>query len=232
MKTPDAPAIPVIETDALFAAPADAMRPVLKGVSLRIPNGSRAVLTGANGAGKSTLLKTFAGLLQPLSGRVLINGISVTRHNPDVAFLAQRAAIEWLFPVTVRQVVLAGCFPRLGWLRRLSAHDRQRASYALRLLDLEPLASRPLHTLSGGQRQRVLLARAFCQEAKILLLDEPFAGLDSPNRDILTAFLTNAPSCGFTILMASHDPDGEARDFDILFKIRDGQLEPASLAHK
>jgi ABC-type Mn2+/Zn2+ transport system ATPase subunit len=224
-ETQDKAPPPAVETEALAVAPEDAPRPVVEGVAMRVPRGARAVLAGANGAGKSTLLKTLAGLLPPLAGRALLDGKPAARGNPDVAFLAQRSLVEWNFPVTVRQAVLAGRNARLGWLRRPSAGDREKAALAMRLLGLEPLASRPLHALSGGQRQRVLLARALCQEARILLLDEPFAGLDAASRDILGAFLADAPKHALTVLMATHDAEGEGPGFDLFFKIRDGRLE-------
>ena len=215
---------PVIECSALAVAPQGAIRAVLKNVSFRLSTGSRAALVGSNGSGKTTLLKTLAGLLPPLDGTALIGGVPVAPANHRIAYLAQRPQVEWHFPVTVERTVLAGRYVHLGWFRRPDATDRGIAASALEQMKLTSLAKRPLHALSGGQQQRVFLARALCQGAKVLLLDEPFTGLDSESRKILEAFLENSPA--LTVLMATHELTCATPHFDAFLKIQDGTIQP------
>ena len=219
---PDAPAL---EADGLAVAHPGARRPALAGLSFRVPQGCRAALIGANGSGKSTLLKTLAGLLSPATGAARVLGSPARPGRPEIAYLAQRAAIEWHFPVTVGRLVLAGRFPHRGWFRRPSRDDRDRAAAALERLHLADLADRPIHALSGGQQQRALLARALCQDARVLLLDEPYTGLDAASRDIMEDILFGDGSDALTVLMATHEPEHATARFDLLLAARDGRLE-------
>jgi ABC-type Mn2+/Zn2+ transport system ATPase subunit len=196
---------------------------VLANVSFRLATGSRAALIGSNGSGKTTLLKTLAGLLPPLAGDARIGGVPVAPGNTRVAYLAQRQQVEWHFPVTVEGVALAGRYVHRGWCRRPSVADREKAAHALERMKLGALAKRPLHELSGGQQQRCFLARALCQEADVLLLDEPFTGLDAESRKILEDFLVNAPA--LTVLMATHESAIATLRFDAVFEIRDGTVQ-------
>ena len=172
MPPPDAPAL---EAEGLSVAHPGVRRPALTDVRFAVPQGCRAALLGPNGAGKSTLLRTLAGLLPPVSGAARVLGAPARTGRPEIAYLAQRAAIEWHFPVTVEKLVLAGRFPSRGWFLRTGDTDREKAFAALERLKLADLAGRPIHALSGGQQQRALLARALCQEARVLLLDEPYS---------------------------------------------------------
>ncbi|MDR1818092.1 MAG: ATP-binding cassette domain-containing protein [Puniceicoccales bacterium] len=211
-----------IETRGLAVAPAKGAAPVLDGVALRIPRKCRAALVGANGAGKTTLLRALAGLLPPVAGEILIEGSPATLGNPRLAYLAQRQTLDWNFPVTVRKAVLAGRYPRLGWLRRPTQEDRDKTDAALARMGLSDLALRPLHALSGGQQQRALVARALCQEPSVLLLDEPFSGLDAASGEILDGFIANAPASGLTVLIATHAHEDFLDTFDIVLRIHDG----------
>ncbi|MDR2845280.1 MAG: ATP-binding cassette domain-containing protein [Puniceicoccales bacterium] len=215
---------PAIEADGLAVAPAGVNRPILENITLAVPRGARVALVGANGTGKSTLLKTFSGLLPPLAGHLRVDAAAAACGNPRVAFLAQRHLIEWHFPVTVARAVLAGRYVHLGWLRSPRAADRAKATEAMRRLGLESLASRPLHALSGGQQQRVLIARALCQEATILLLDEPFTGLDADSRSILDDFLDDPANRTLTVVMATHELESIGKRFDQILQIRDGRI--------
>jgi manganese/zinc/iron transport system ATP- binding protein len=187
-------------------------------VSFRLPAGSRAALVGSNGSGKTTLLKTLAGLLRPLAGTAQICGTPAAPGNHRIAYLAQRPQVEWHFPVTVESAVLAGRYVHLGWCRRPGAADREKAAQTLERMKLAPFARKPLHTLSGGQQQRVFLARALCQEAEVLLLDEPFTGLDAESCKIFETFL--ADTTALTVLMATHDK-GTIPRFDAVLEIGD-----------
>lgn len=225
---------PALRTLGLAVAPRGVPRPILDNLDIVITPGCHAALVGANGTGKSTLLRTLAGLIPPLNGKILINGAPATCGTPRVAYLAQRHLIEWSFPVTVRQAVLAGRYPHLGWLHRPGKNDTAKAGQAMRQLGLEPLANRPLDALSGGQQQRVLIARALCQEATLLLLDEPFTGLDDASREILDTFFANDTASGLTLLMATHERADAEKRFDLILEIRNRGIEvlhPCSCPH-
>lgn len=215
---------PALQVSDLAIAPAPGVPPVLHSVNLTVSSGCHVALVGANGTGKTTLLRTLAGVISPAAGQVLLNGTPAACGNPHVAYLAQRHLIEWNFPVTVRQAVLAGRYPHLGWLRRPGKTDRAKADHALAQLGLTPLADRPLDALSGGQQQRVLLARALCQEAAILLLDEPLTGLDQASRAILDDFFARDSARHLTLIMATHDRADAEKRFDLILEIRDQQL--------
>ncbi len=215
---------PALTATSLAISPAPEVPPILHSVNLSISSGCHTALVGANGTGKTTLLRTFAGIISPAAGQVLIDGTPAACGNPRIAYLAQRHLIEWSFPVTVRQAVLAGRYPHLGWLRRPGKSDRAKADNALDQLGLTPLADRPLDALSGGQQQRVLIARALCQEATILLLDEPFTGLDQASREILDDFFSRDDARHLTLIMATHDRADAEQRFDLILEIRDRQL--------
>jgi ABC-type cobalamin/Fe3+-siderophores transport system ATPase subunit len=154
---------------------------VLRDVELALSRGELVALVGPNGAGKSTLLRCLAGLVRPTSGRVSLDGRDV-RHL-DRAAIARRIAVvpqsfEPLFPFTVREIVALGRTPRLGVLGLPTALDLAAVDHAIRDLDLEPLAARPIDRLSGGERQRAVLAMALAQGGDVLLLDEPTVHLD------------------------------------------------------
>lgn len=219
---PDAPAL---EADGLAVAHPGVRRPALAGLNFSVPQGCRAALLGPNGCGKSTLLKTLAGLLHPVTGAARVLGSPARTGRPEIAYLAQRAAIEWHFPVTVGQLVLAGRYPSRGWFARPRQEDRDKALAALERLRLADLTDRPLHALSGGQQQRALLARALCQEARVLLLDEPYTGLDAASREIMESILFGSGSEALTVLMATHEPGHATDRFDLVLAARDGGLE-------
>lgn len=216
---------PALEAEGLAVAHQGARRPALANLAFSIPQGCRAALVGANGSGKSTLLKTLAGLLRPAAGSARVLGTPARTGRPEIAYLAQRAAIEWHFPVTVGQLVLGGRFPAKGWITRPGPGDNTQVSSALERLHLADLAGRPIHALSGGQQQRALLARALCQDAQILLLDEPYTGLDTASREIMETILFGPGSEKLTVLMATHDPDHASDKFDLVLTARDGRLE-------
>ncbi len=177
----------------------------LDDISCDIACGSTTALLGPNGAGKSTLLRAILGW-HPLSAGEIRLGDEHPRHAlPRLAYLPQRHAIDWDFPVTVRGVVAQGRWPALGLFRRPSATDRQRVDQALEELDLGAVADRPVRALSGGQQQRVFLARAVAQGADIFLLDEPFAGLDLCATEELGHLFHTWEMQGRTVLAAVHE---------------------------
>jgi manganese/iron transport system ATP-binding protein len=177
----------------------------LDGVDITIRPGEAVALIGPNGAGKSTLLKAVLGLLPLAGGTMSVFGGPPEQARSRVAYVPQEDALDSEFPVSVLQVALMGRYRSIGWGRHPSAADRNRAIAALDEVGLADQVHRRFGTLSGGQRQRVLLARAVAQEAKLLLLDEPFNGLDSTTTDILIEVLARLRSEGAGVVMSTHD---------------------------
>ena len=181
----------------------------LRNVSFEIPSGRRVALLGPNGAGKTTLFRAAIGLAQPAAG-------SIDLGSDRVAFVPQRLEVDSSFPVTVADVVGMGRYGDLGWFRRFGERDRRLVADALEALEIADLAERRFGDLSGGERQRALLAQAAAQDARVLLLDEPFTGLDAPTRRMLHHKLESWRSDGRTVLVATHDLESASRDFDLV----------------
>ena len=182
--------------------------PALEDVSFRVPTGSFAALIGPNGAGKSTVLRLLLGLVQPTAGRVEVFGHAPGRDERPIGYVPQKVVIPRGFPITVLDVALMGRTGILGPGRRPGAPDRQKALDALAQVGLVDAAKRRFQDLSGGQQQRVLIARALCGEPRLLLLDEPTAGLDSGARARFYALVCDLQHAqGLTLLCATHDLD-------------------------
>ncbi len=192
----------------------------LRDISFTTGCGRTLALIGPNGAGKSTLLHVLAGLLRPAAGSVLWNGSPLAECRHEIAFMPQRTEVDWGFPMTVRQLVEMGRFPALGFWRALRRHDVEIVDKALDALELAPLQHRQIGELSGGQQQRAFLARAMAQEAHILLLDEPFTGLDVPGADSLAALLRSLAAEGRLVVASHHDLSSAARIFDETLLLR------------
>jgi ABC-type Mn2+/Zn2+ transport system ATPase subunit len=189
-------------------------RPALNSVSLSIPHGAQVAVVGPNGAGKSTLFKAMVGLVPVRSGEMLIHGRPAAEYRDPVAYVPQREEVDWRFPVTVSDVVAMGRYGRKRWLRRLSAADREAVHASMERLDIADLAQRPIGELSGGQQQRVFLARALAQEPHVLLLDEPFTGVDLATREATLELLAGLRDRLVTVLVSTHDLDLAAGRFD------------------
>lgn len=181
----------------------------LEEVSLEVPRGVTVALLGPNGAGKTTLFHAAIGLARVESGSIRVAG-------GRVAFVPQRLEVEPSFPVTVADVVRMGRYAEVGWLGRFGELDRDLVARALSELGIEHLARRRFGELSGGERQRSLLAQAAAQDAEIMLLDEPFAGLDAPTHGALRGLLRDWRDRGRTVLVATHDLKRAARDYDLV----------------
>lgn len=178
---------------------------VLWDIDLNIPRACRCAFVGPNGAGKSTLLKGALGLLKPLSGRIRWQGEVFEKMKRQIAYVPQQNQVNWDFPITVRDLVLMGRYPHLGWIRRPQREDHLRADAALEQLNLLPLAKRQISELSGGQRQRAFLARALAQDAEIYVLDEPLAGVDVRSEAEIMGHLKAFQQQGKSILVVHHD---------------------------
>ncbi|MDQ6724754.1 MAG: ABC transporter ATP-binding protein [Actinomycetota bacterium] len=179
--------------------------PVIEGITGRVEAGGSLALIGPNGAGKSTLIKAVLGLVPLLAGTVEVLGQSPAQARGRVAYVPQAEALDRNFPVSAYQVVLMGRYRRIGWIRRPAATDRAAARSALERVGLGDRGDARFGTLSGGQRQRVLLARAIAQEARLLLLDEPFNGVDTASTDLLLHALDGLRADGVAVVMATHD---------------------------
>ncbi len=186
----------------------------LRGIGFAVSCGKTLALIGPNGAGKSTLLHVLAGLLPPVHGTVLWNGTPLRGLRHEIAFMPQRTEVDWSFPLTVRQLVEMGRYTTLGAWKSPGRHDRDIVDKALEALALTPLQQRQIGALSGGQQQRAFLARAMAQEAHILLLDEPFTGLDVPGMESLAALLRALAAEGRLIIASHHDLNTAPRIFD------------------
>lgn len=189
-------------------------RLALESVSLSIPHGAQVALVGPNGAGKSTLFKAMMGLVPLTAGEMLIHGRPACEYRDPVAYVPQREEVDWRFPVTVFDVVAMGRYGRGRWLKRLTDTDRQVARQSLERLGIGGLAQRPIGELSGGQQQRVFLARSLAQEPHVLLLDEPFTGVDISTREATLELLQNLRDQSVTVMVSTHDLDLASARFD------------------
>ncbi|WIM94293.1 ATP-binding cassette domain-containing protein [Actinoplanes oblitus] len=179
--------------------------PVLIGLDLDLRAGERLALTGPNGAGKSTLIKSVLGLAAVLGGAVEVFGRSPGRAGGLCGYVPQAADLDPDFPVTAGQVVLMGRYRRTGWWRPTRAADRRAARAALDRVGLADRAGVRFGLLSGGQRQRVLLARAIVGEAALLLLDEPFNGVDADSQRSILTVLSELTAAGAALILSTHD---------------------------
>ncbi|MBX3096585.1 MAG: metal ABC transporter ATP-binding protein [Fimbriimonadaceae bacterium] len=180
-------------------------QPALWDVDLDLAPGTLTAIVGPNGAGKSTLLKASLGLIPRVAGTVSFFGRPLNAVRNEVAYVPQRANVDWDFPASVHDVALMGTFARLGWFRRPGAAERQRAIDALERVGMADLARRQIGELSGGQQQRVFLARALAQDAQLILLDEPLAGVDAPTETTVMSVLRELVQAGRTVAAVHHD---------------------------
>jgi len=187
---------------------------ILQSLSFDVPHGARVAVVGPNGAGKSTLFKALVGLLPLRSGSIMIHGKPLGHHLDCVAYIPQREEVDWNFPVTVFDVVMMGRFGRQGWLAKPDKADRQVVNRCLEQMGIAGLAGSAISDLSGGQQQRVFLARALAQEPHILLMDEPFTGVDATTQETTLALLNDLRDAHVTALVSTHDLNMAAQRFD------------------
>lgn len=182
----------------------------LDDVTLDIAPGRVCGLLGVNGSGKSTLFKALMGLVRPDSGEIRLLGRDPRRARGEglIAYVPQSEAVDWTFPVTVADVVLMGRYGRMGPMRRARPADRAAVADALERVGLTALARNPIGALSGGQRKRAFVARGIAQEAELLLLDEPFAGVDKGSEAMISELLRGLRDEGRTIMISTHDLAG------------------------
>ncbi len=218
--TTDGVRVPALQVEDLTVAYTD--QPVLWDVDLAVPAGVKMAVVGPNGAGKSTLVKAAMGLIKPVAGVVRVFGRPLAEVRGSVAYVPQRSTLLWDFPTDVLDVVTMGTYHRLGWFRRCGAAERVAAGEALERVGMAPFARRPIAQLSGGQQQRVLLARALVQGAPILMLDEPFQGVDAPTERAIVQVLDDLAREGRTVVVVHHDLQTVPEYFDsvVLLNVR------------
>lgn len=183
------------------------VKPVLWDIDLKIPKGKLMAVVGPNGAGKTTLIKAMLGLLKPVTGTVHFMGGcgNVRMIKNRIGYVPQSGSVDWDFPATVQDVVLMGCYGRLGWIRRPRKADVELTRQMLKKVGMEEYASRQISQLSGGQQQRVFLARALAQEADVYFMDEPFKGVDAQTERAIVKLLKELKEQGKTVIVVHHD---------------------------
>lgn len=196
----------------------------LKDLSFEAQCHRAVALVGPNGAGKSTLLKAIAGLVSNATGEILWREQPVAQSRWEIAYLPQREEVDWKFPLTVEGLVQMGRYPHVGLLRPFSKADREAVEEALEFVAMQELRHRHISQLSGGQQQRAFLARALAQESHVLLLDEPFNGLDTESRERLRGLFRTLAERGSLIIASHHDLTTLRSCFDDVLVVNQRQL--------
>ena len=213
-----APKTPAIEVENLTVSYGPT--PALLDVSFAIPSGKLVGVIGPNGSGKSTLIKSILGFLHPDFGEVKLFGEPADEAIGRVAYVPQRGSVDWEFPITVRDVVMMGRYGHVPWWRGFSSEDHRIVNESLDMVRLSDLKQRQIGQLSGGQQQRVFMARAMAQGADILLLDEPFAGVDAATERAILDVLHRTKAAGKTLMVVHHDLATAAEYFDLLVLLK------------
>lgn len=186
----------------------------LENISFNVEEGQNIALIGPNGAGKSTLFKALVGLLPLDSGKILIHGLRVGHHTDCVAYVPQKEEIDWQFPITVFEVVMMGRYSKIKKFKNPQKKDKEAVYESLLQMGIRDLAFSKISELSGGQQQKVFIARAIAQEPHILLMDEPFTGVDMSTKETILAFLNNSKKSKITVIVATHDLNMAAKNFE------------------
>ncbi|GAP22878.1 metal ABC transporter ATP-binding protein [Leptolinea tardivitalis] len=195
-------------------------RPALDHVSLSVPHGLQVAVVGPNGAGKSTLFKLLVGLIHPDTGTIQIHSQPLGDDAYCVAYVPQREEVDLRFPVTVQEVIMMGRYRHYGLIRKPSQNDREIVRIAMKRLGIQKLANSSLNELSGGQLQRVFLARAIAQEPHILLMDEPFNGVDLSTQEATFELLDELKKQQVTVMVSTHDLNMAATRFEAIVLLR------------
>ncbi len=180
-------------------------QPVLRELTVAIAARQLVAVIGPNGAGKSTFLKAILGLIHLDAGAIRILGEPVSTSRGKIAYVPQTETVDWDFPVTAGEVVLMGRYPRLGLIGRLSPEDHRIVAECLDMVGMTSFTDRHIRQLSGGQQQRIFIARALAQQADILLLDEPFTGVDARTEAAIFLLMDKLTEEGKTLIVVIHD---------------------------
>lgn len=195
-------------------------RRAVNNVSFEVMPGERIAVIGPNGAGKSTLFKAIVGLIPFTEGQISIHGEDCRGSHNMVGYVPQHEAIDWSFPATVFDVVMMGRTRKIGWFRLPGKRDRNYIHELLERLSISHLSNRQIGQLSGGQKRRVFIARALAQETDVLLLDEPFNGVDVQAEQEIMGTLDLLAEQHITVLLATHNLDKAATDFDRMLLLK------------
>jgi ABC-type Mn2+/Zn2+ transport system ATPase subunit len=183
-------------------------------VSVSINAGKITGIIGPNGSGKSTFLKSILGIIPAKSGTVTFFGSSLEQYRSKIAYVPQRESIDWDFPITVEEVVAMGRIRPKKWWSRTTLADKELVKETLKKVQLSEFSTRQIGQLSGGQQQRVFLARALAQEAELIIMDEPFVGIDMASQESILAIVQKLRDSGKTVVIVHHDLSVVARYFD------------------
>ncbi|MEM9124259.1 MAG: metal ABC transporter ATP-binding protein [Pseudomonadota bacterium] len=194
-------------------------KPAVFSVDMTVQAAAMTAIIGPNGAGKSTLLKAALGIVAPLSGQVTVFGRPLDEQRGRIAYVPQRASVDWDFPTRVIDVILMGLTRQLGLLGRVRPKHKARAMACLDRVGMSDFADRQIGQLSGGQQQRVFLARALAQDADLYLLDEPFSGVDAATEKAIIEVLKSLKNMGKTVVVVHHDLATVTDYFDHVFLI-------------
>ena len=205
-------------------------KPAVFSVDMTVRAGEMTAIIGPNGAGKSTLLKAALGIVAPLSGQVQVFGRPLAAQRARIAYVPQRASVDWDFPTRVIDVVMMGLYRELGLLGRVRQSHLARAEECLARVGMAEFADRQIGQLSGGQQQRVFLARALAQDADLYLLDEPFAGVDAATEKAIIAVLKSLRAEGRTVVAVHHDLATVTEYFDNVFLINTTKIAEGPVA--
>lgn len=210
--------VPAIEVENLTVS--FGPRPALLNVNVTIDQGLLVGIIGPNGAGKSTLVKAILGFVKPDLGSVRLLGKPLELAKGRLAYVPQRGAVDWDYPITVHEVAMMGRYPNIPWWKDPGRLDHEIVDQALEMVRMSDFKDRQIGRLSGGQQQRVFMARALAQGSDILLLDEPFAGVDAATERAILDVLERAKSTGRTLVVVHHDLATASEYFDRLMLIK------------
>ena len=194
--------------------------PALLDITVDIPKGKLVGVIGPNGSGKSTFIKSILGFVKPDVGDISIFSKDASTVKGQVAYVPQRGAVDWDFPITVREVAAMGRYGKRRWWQDLTRADMKIAEEALEKVRMSEFSRRQIGQLSGGQQQRVFMARALTQDADILLLDEPFAGVDASTERAILDVLQETKQRGKTVVVVHHDLATAAEYFDLIVLLK------------
>ncbi|MBU7455436.1 metal ABC transporter ATP-binding protein [Leuconostoc fallax] len=203
---------------------------ILDNLSVEFPSGAITGIIGPNGAGKSTMIKGALGLIKRQNGVARVDQRPIESHREQVAYVEQRANLDLTFPINVFDVVLSGSYGRLGLFKEPSKQDKQNALSALEQVNMLNFKERQIGDLSGGQLQRVFVARAIVQAAPIVILDEPFAGIDMKSESEIMSILKTWRAEGKTIIVVHHDLNKVTDYFDHLIILNRGIVAAGPVA--
>ncbi|MBI2344715.1 metal ABC transporter ATP-binding protein [Candidatus Dependentiae bacterium] len=192
-------------------------KPVIWDLDLIVPQATLLGIIGPNGSGKTTLLKTIMGTIKPIAGTITIHQNNKTQNTQNIAYVPQKNSIDWTFPVNVYDVVMMARTAKLYWYQQAQKKDYEIVDWAIEQVNMSNFKDKHISELSGGQQQRIFLARALAQQADILILDEPFNGIDLATEQLILSVLKGLKELGKTIIVVHHDLNTVQKYFDWTF---------------